>query len=60
MGAVRAVAAGSVVARLATWWRGVPGAVVEDGGGHVAVSDVVLRERRVEAARLRDLAGWLR
>lgn len=55
-----AVGTDAVVARLASLWRGVPGEVVEEGEGRVAVSDVVLHERRVEQARLRDLAGWLR
>jgi hypothetical protein len=59
MAAVRAVGPGAVAARLASWWRGVPGVVVERGEGRVAVSDVVLHERRVEQARLRNLAGWL-
>ncbi|NTS65320.1 hypothetical protein HRV97_09110 [Sphingomonas sp. HHU CXW] len=57
---MRAVGPGAVAARLASWWRGVPGFVAEGGEGRVAVSDVVLHERRVEEARLHDLAGWLR
>jgi hypothetical protein len=60
MAAVKAVGAGAMVARLASWWRGVRCVVVEGGEGRVAVSDVVLRERWVGEARLHDLAGWLR
>ena len=56
--AARAVAA--VVARVAARLRDVPGVMVEQGEGRVAVSGAGLHARRVEEARLRDVAGWLR
>ena len=56
--AARAVAA--VVARVAARLRDVPGVMVEQGEGRVVVSGAGLHARRVEEARLRDVAGWLR
>ena len=56
--AARAVAA--VVAQVAARLRDVPGVMVEQGEGRVVVSGPGLHARRVEEARLRDVAGWLR
>jgi len=50
----------AVVARVAARLRDVPGVMVEQGEGRVAVSGAGLHARRVEEARLRDVAGWLR
>lgn len=54
----RAVAA--MMARVAARLRDVPGVMVEQGEGRVVVSGAGLHARRVEEARLRDVAGWLR
>lgn len=40
--------------------RDVPGVTVEEGEGCVRLSGAELHARRVEDARLRDVAGWLR
>ncbi|WP_375272821.1 hypothetical protein [Sphingomonas sp.] len=56
--AARAVQA--VVARLAARLRDVPGVTVEQGEGRVSLSGAGLHARRLEEARLRDVAGWLR
>jgi hypothetical protein len=56
--AARAVAA--VVARLAARLRDVPGVQIEEGDGRVVVSGTGLHARRLDEARLRDVAGWLR
>lgn len=56
--AAQAVAA--VVARLAARLRDVPGVAVEEGDGRVVVRGADLHARRLEEARLRDVAGWLR
>jgi len=50
----------AVVARVAARLRDVPGVMVEQGEGRVVVSGPGLHARRVEEARLRDVAGWLR
>ncbi len=56
--AARAVAA--MVARLAERLRDVPGVAVEEGDDRVVVRGAGLHARRLEEARLRDVAGWLR
>jgi len=56
--AARAVAA--LVARLAARFRDVPGVAIEEGDGCVIVSGAGVQARRLDDARLRDVAGWVR
>jgi len=56
--AAQAVAA--LVARLAARLRDVPGVAIEEGDGRVIVSGAGVHARRLDEARLRDVAGWLR